>query len=169
MTCSELAQKLGVHQCVLGYCGGGNVITTEDWLPLLGHIKDGKIDGTMFEGVNILPSPVHVYHRNDLNHRKGFDDWAQHALTVASNINEATRQVKEALNLPAEHKTTVFVAVFNTHTPAGGGRNHFADWGELDGVKMDPHNQEHAMMMMDYLIEKHLKGFAEAKLEHVGL
>ena len=169
MDCNELARKLGIHQCVLGYCGGGSVITTEQWLPLIGHIKDGKIDGTMFEGVTILPSPVHVYYRNELNHRKGFDDWAEHAVSIAANINEATRQVKEALDLPADHKTKVFVAVFNTYTSIEAGKNHFANWGELDGVKMDPHNQEHCSMMLDYLIEKHLKAFDEAQLEHVEL
>ena len=169
MNCNELARQLGVHQCVLGYCGGDEVIPTERWLPLVGHIKDGKIDGTMFEGINILPSPVHVYYRNDLTHREGFDKCAKHVVINATNINEATRQVKEALNLPADYKTKLFFAVFNTHTPAAGSTSRFENWGELDGERMDPHNQDHCMRMMDYLIENQLKNLAEAKLEHVEL
>ena len=118
MNCNELARRLGVHQCVLGYCGGDEVIPTERWLPLVGHIKDGKIDGTMFEGINILPSPVHVYYRDDLIHREGFDKWAKHVVINATNINEATRQVKEALNLPADYKTKLFLPCSTpTHLP----------------------------------------------------
>ena len=158
----------GVHQCVLGYCGGGKVYTAEEWLPLFGHVKDGKIDGTMFTAATLMPSPVHVYYSNDLNNRVGFDNWVQHVLTNAANINEAVGKVKAALGL-TDYTVKLFPAVFDPSSDFGNAKNHFADWGELNGITMDSRLREHCKMMMQYLVDAYLREFAKAAFEHVEL
>ena len=170
MDCNELARKLGIHQCVLGYIDDTTVYSAEQWLPLFGHVKDGKIDGTMFTGCTLMPRPVHVYSRNFVNSRAGFDNWVKHVMVNAININEAVGRVKTALNLPKEYVVKVFPALFNMYTPGKQGEAHrFYNWGEIDGVRMDPEKQEHCLMMMDYLITAYEQAFAAAAFEHITM
>ena len=144
------------------------MFTADEWLPLFGHIKDGVIDGTMFEGATIMPSPVHVYYSGELNTREGFDAWIKHAMANAATINEAVGRVKATLGL-TDYTVKLFPAVYDPTAGLVGGANRFSAWGEIDGVKMNPQNEEDGLKILQYLMDGYITAFKQAAFEHVEL
>ena len=163
---SKYTNKYGIYHVLKGYCAG-KVYTVNEWLPVLGYIKDGKIVDTMYTATTIMPSPNTVYW-GGMNTKAEWDSWRQHSYKNIDTLNEAAVAVQTALGLK-EHKVKVFLTLANPNNDHIVNDGYYDNWGSLDGVKMDVTNNEHRLTMIKYMVDSYIAEFNAKNYSNVEL
>ena len=141
-------------------------LEVEHLLPYVGYIKDGKITDTLFDGYLFLPFVAFLYEgykKKPLDKSK----WQYYMDTQflegknLDALDEAARQVKEALGLP-ELKLKVFFSILYP-VP----EQH--EFGVVDGKMRDFAVLEDRIAAMKWLIDEQEERFYAKKYEHLQL
>lgn len=141
-------------------------LEAEHLLPYVGYIKDGKITDTLFDGYLFLPFVAFLYEgykKKPLDKSK----WQYYMDTQflegknLDALDEAARQVKEALGLP-ELKLKVFFSILYP-VP----EQH--EFGVVDGKMRDFAVLEDRIAAMKWLIDEQEERFYAKKYEHLQL
>ena len=153
----------GVYHSLLAY----NSITTdaytkEQWLPSVGYIKDGKVQGVMFDSIILLPPPRDVHYTDTLDTKEDWAVWRERTYENLRTLNEAAAEVQTALNLK-EYKVKVFPTIW---MPSA---DRQANWGSLDGVALSAKDDGECMTMVKYMIDAFVAEIGEKAYSNVEL
>ena len=153
---SKYQNDYGIYHTLKGYCFG-KVYTVQEWLPVVGYVKDGKVVDTMYTSTTIMPSPNHVYW-GDFNTKAEWDSWRAHTYKNLATLNEAAAAVQEQLDLES-YKVKVFLTLVNPKNAADN-PTYYDAWGSLNGVTMDVSNTAHRLQMIKYMVDSYIAEFA---------
>ena len=160
---SKYVNEHGIYHTLKGYCYG-TVYQVEEWLPVIGYLRGGKVVDTMYTSMSIMPSPSHVYW-GAFNTKEEWDTWREHTYENLGTLNTAAKEVQKALNLK-EHKIKVFLTLVNP-TNAADNPNYYDNWGTLNGTAMDVSSKEHRYQMLKYMIDSYVAEFTQKEYENV--
>ena len=155
--------EFGMHHTLLCYTFT-DVHSKNRWLPSVGYIKDGEIKGVMYDSFIILPSPYHVYFSGQLADKKGWDRWREHNYANLETLNQAVKEVQDALNLK-DYKVKVFLSLWKPENA-----NH-GNWGMLNGTSYSAKNAEQSFDMVKYMVDSYNAEMATkefANLDYAG-
>ena len=153
----------GLHHTLLAYTFT-DVYSKNRWLPSVGYVKDGEIQGVMYDSVIILPSPYHVYYGGQLATKKDWDRWREHSYKNLETLNQAVKEVQDALNLK-DYKVKVFLSLWKPENA-----NH-GNWGALNGTSYSAKNADQSFDMVKYMVDSYNAEMATkdyANLEYAG-
>ena len=149
----------GVHHTLLSYTGSPDVYSKSMWLNSVGYIKDGKVQGVLYDSFIILPSPNFIYY-GDSTTKKHWDSWRKHTYKNLDTLNEAAKQVQEDLNLK-EYKVKVFTSIWEPTVE----RN--SSWGTINGASYGARNNAECLDMVKYMVDGYVAEIAEKKYSNI--
>lgn len=153
------------------FTGTRKQISKEDLLPSVAYIKDGKIVGTMFDGLSFDVPTNYVdaegdrknidfglAHRTKQDWQDCIDGFFQKGFNIDA-LNDAVGETKKALNMP-DYKLAVFTG---TLYPVRGVEN----FGEINGKKTDLMDMEDRIEAMKWYFNEVIRQFESKKYEHI--